>query len=263
MATLVKTKDASIAIDPDAALGPSRYGLPPHQRELDALAYYTDLAHRTAAESDVIVISHYHFDHFEIWGEHFRGKTLYVKSIRTNINKSQTIRGEKFRNAVSGIAHRIIEADGQKFKQGNTTIHFSPPVPHGPPGIRLGFVLMTLVDDGDMRFIHTSDVQGPVADETADWIITQKPDLIYIDGPPILFLGWRFSHKNLEQAKQNFQRLLDETKADIILDHHLLRSLDYREVFPFFDNNRVRTAAEYLGKENAMLEARRKELWKS
>jgi len=82
-----------------------------------------------------------------------------------------------------------------------------------------------------------------------------------MDGPPILFLGWKFSYKNLEEAKTNFQRILDETKADIILDHHLLRSLDYKEKFPFFGNNRVKTAAEYLGKENAMLEAHRKELW--
>lgn len=258
MATLVETSDLRIAIDPDAALGPSRYGLPPHQKEIEALLHYKNLAHTEAAKSDAIVLSHYHFDHFDTGGDWFKEKTLYVKSIKADINKSQTERGAAFAEAVGGIAEPI-DADGQEFKHGKTRIKFSPPVPHGPPGIRLGFVLMTLVDDG-FKFIHASDVQGPVADESADWIISQKPDLVYIDGPPILFLGWKFSYKNLEEAKTNFQRILDETKADVILDHHLLRSLDYAKKFPFF-GERVKTAAEYLGKENLMLEAHRKELW--
>ena len=259
MATLVKTGDVRIAIDPDAALGPSRYGLPPHPKEMDALAHYTSLAHKEASKSDIIIISHYHFDHFDTGGPHFKGKTLYVKSTKDKINKSQTERGTAFEEAVKGMAEPIA-ADGKEFKHGKTRIKFSPPAPHGPPGIMLGYVLMTLIDDG-YRFIHASDVQGPVAKESTDWIIEQNPDLVYMDGPPILFLGWKFSYKNLEEAKTNFQRILDETKTDVILDHHLLRSLDYREKFPFFDGKRVKTAAEYLGKENNMLEAHRKELW--
>jgi len=258
MATVIETKDCRIAIDPDAALGPSRYGLPPHKKELEALEHYTGLAHREAAKSDVIVISHYHFDHFQTGGDWFKDKVLYVKSIKANINKSQTERGSAFADALRGITEPI-DADGKEFKHGGTKIRFSQPVPHGPPGIMLGYVLMTLIDDG-YRFIHASDVQGPVASESTDWIIEQKPDLVYMDGPPILFLGWKFSYKNLDEAKQNFKRILDETKADVILDHHLLRSLDYREKFPFF-GERVKTAAEYLGRENIMLEAHRKELW--
>ena len=37
MATYVETKDCKILIDPSAALGPKRYGLPPHQKELEEL----------------------------------------------------------------------------------------------------------------------------------------------------------------------------------------------------------------------------------
>ena len=93
-----------------------------------------------------------------------------------------------------------------------------------------------------------------MADETADWIIEQKPDLVYMDGPPILFLGWKFSYKNLDAAKANFQRILDETKADVILDHHLLRSLNYKEMFPFF-GERVKTAAARIraGRQTAAI----------
>lgn len=262
MATLVETKDARIVIDPDAALGPKRYGLPPHEKELKALVKAKELTHKEAAKSDILILSHYHFDHFDIGGEWFKGKTLYLKSIKENINKSQTERGTAFREAVERLAYAIVDADGKEFKHGKTKIKFSPAAPHGPPGIRLGFVLMTLIDDG-FKFIHASDVQGPVSNESTDWIIDQKPDLVYMDGPPILFLGWKFSYKNLEQSKENFQRILDETKAKVICDHHLLRSLDYNEKFPFFDNERVMTAAEFLGKDNLMLEAHRKELWKN
>jgi len=177
MATIVETEDCRIAIDPDAALGPSRYGLPPHEKELKALAHFTDITHKEAAKSDIIILSHYHFDHFSTGGPWFKGKTLYVKSVKSNVNKSQTERGTAFEEAVRGIAVPI-DADGQEFKHGDTTIKFSPPVPHGPPGIRLGFVLMTLVEDGGQRFIHASDVQGPVASESADWIIEQKPDIV-------------------------------------------------------------------------------------
>ena len=37
MATYIETKDCKILIDPSAALGPKRYGLPPHQKELETL----------------------------------------------------------------------------------------------------------------------------------------------------------------------------------------------------------------------------------
>ena len=38
MATYVETKDCKIVIDPSAALGPKRYGLPPAKEEQEALS---------------------------------------------------------------------------------------------------------------------------------------------------------------------------------------------------------------------------------
>ena len=37
MATYIETKDCKLCIDPSAALGPKRYGLPPSKQELEAL----------------------------------------------------------------------------------------------------------------------------------------------------------------------------------------------------------------------------------
>jgi len=265
MATLVKTNDCRIVIDPSAALGPSRYGLPPTKREEKALEKALKEIHNIADKSDILMITHYHYDHFDQGGAHFKGKTVYAKDISKDINKSQTNRGTEFKEAVSDSCE-LVYADGKEFKCGKTKIRFSPPMFHGPEGIRLGYVLMVAITDGnglhgEETFVYASDVQGPVTKEATEWIIAQKPDLIYIDGPPILFLGWKFSHKNLEQSVENFRRLLKETKARIILDHHLLRSLDYKEKFSVWGDKRVMTAAEFLGKENTMLEAHRKELW--
>ena len=268
MATLVKTKDCRIVIDPSAALGPSRYGLPPSKEEEAALEKALNGIHEVAEGSDILVLTHYHYDHFDQGGKHFEGKTVYAKDITKDINKSQTGRGTLFKEIVGGKCD-LIYADGKEFECGGTKIKFSPPMFHGPEGIRLGYVLMVAISEtegskgekGKQTFVYASDVQGPVTNEAADWIIAQKPDLIYMDGPPILFLGWKFSYKNLEAAVSNFKRLLKETKAKIILDHHLLRSLDYKEKFPVWEEGRVMTAAEFLGKKNTMLEAHRKELW--
>ncbi|GAH81594.1 unnamed protein product, partial [marine sediment metagenome] len=47
-------------------------------------------------------------------------------------------------------------------------------------------------------------------------------------------------------------------------DHHLLRDLNYKKIFPQpyrTSGENVKTFAEYIGKENNALEAHRKELW--
>lgn len=58
--------------------------------------------------------------------------------------------------------------------------------------------------------------------------------------------------------------ILKKAKSEIILDHHLLRDLKYKEIYPELyktGKKRVKTFAEYLGKENNTLEAHRKQLW--
>ena len=263
LSVYVETKDLKMIIDPSAALGPSRYGLPPHPKEIEALERTKREIERIAKDCDLFVISHYHYDHYDPEAEFFEGKRIFAKDIEKNINASQKSRGKEFKERFEERSE-IVYCDDTVHKVGSTEIRFSPPFFHGPANVRLGYVIMTTVDDGDKKLLHASDVQGPVTEEAKDYIIDQDPDILIIDGPPTIFLGWKFSRKNLEDAIGNMIEIVENTRAEIILDHHLLRDLKYREQFANvyrIGGKRIKTFAEYLGKENIMLEAHRKELW--
>ncbi len=265
LSVYVETDDCKITIDPSAALGPSRYGLPPHPLEIDALNNTKKKIAEIAGGSDILVISHYHYDHYDPDEDFYIGKKVFAKDIEKNINKSQTIRGKNFKEKVKDSCE-LIYCDDSSERVGNTTINFSPPFFHGPSNVRLGYVIMTTIDDGSKKVLHASDVQGPVTEEARDYIIEQKPDVIVMDGPPTIFLGWKFSMNNLRSASENLVEILKKLdKSVVILDHHLLRDIKYKERFPEpykVGKKRVKTFAEYLGKENNTLEAYRRELWK-
>lgn len=263
MTTYLETKDCRILIDPSAALGPKRYGLPPHKKELEELDRTKKKISKVAKKCDIIIISHYHFDHYDPDEKFYKGKKVFAKNIYNNINKSQKQRGKDFKKKVEKNCE-LIYCDNTKHKIGDTEIIFSPPFFHGPEKVRLGYVIMTNIDDGEKRILHTSDVQGPVTKLAKDYIINQKPDVLIIDGPPINMLGFRFSKKNLQLASDNLVEIFKKLNCCIILDHHLLRDLRYKEIFsePYkIGGKKVKTFAEYLDKENNTLEANRKKLW--
>jgi hypothetical protein len=114
-------------------------------------------------------------------------------------------------------------------------------------------------------------VEGPIVKETTDWIIADNPNLLILGGPPTYFLGWApyvISAQDLKSIKDNLIKILEQTRVDtIILDHHLLRDINYRkkieEVFNKTKemNKAITTAAEFIGIEPQPLEAQRKEHW--
>ena len=263
MATFVQTKDVTITIDPSAALGPKRYRLPPTQKELNMLKRIKKIIKTYALKSDILTISHYHYDHFDPSETFYTDKKVFAKNIKDHINKSQQKRGSDFQKQVQDSCE-LTYADNTSYSFNSTSLSFSPPFFHGPENVRLGYVLMTTVKDESKTLIHASDVQGPVTKEAADYIIKQDPDLLIMDGPPTLFLGWRFSTQHLTDAAENLIRIIKNTDCDVILDHHLLRDLNYKKRFskPYEKyNEKISTFAEYLGKENNTLEAHRKHIW--
>ncbi len=265
MATWVETKDVKIAIDPSAALGPSRGGLGPHALELEELAKRKTLIRRYAKKADVIVISHYHYDHYDPDENFYNGKMLFLKDWENKINHSQKVRAKQFLPSLENPQ----KAEG-KHKFGKTKIEFSPPFFHGPENSKLGWVISTLITEGTSRFLHTSDVQGPLVEETTDWIIEKDPNVIFLCGCLTYFLGWRYPTKLLDIANENVERILKETRVKtLIVDHHLVRDKKFREkIKPVYDTakklgKRVVTGAGFMGEKERFLEAWRRELWKT
>ena len=135
MATYVETNDCKILIDPSAALGPKRYGLPPHQKEHEMLFKIKNEISELAKKCDILAISHYHYDHYDPNETFYKDKKVFAKDISKNINKSQTQRGKEFKENVENMCE-LIYSDDSTHKFGKTTITFSPAFFHGPENVR-------------------------------------------------------------------------------------------------------------------------------
>jgi hypothetical protein len=268
MATFIRT-DVKILIDPGVALGPSRYGLPPHEKELEREAACWEEIKKYAKMADILVLSHYHYDHHDpTYPELYEGKILYMKHPTAKINRSQKERAKFFLDEIEGKPKKMDTGDGKEFLHRKTLIRFSNPVFHGI-GPRLGWVIETYIEYGKSKLIHTSDVQGPSIQDQLDFILENSPDSVILDGPMTYMLGYRYPQKNVDLSVENMIRMIDETPVKtIITDHHFLRDLKYKErIKRVYDRAgkevKIITAAEYAGREIELLEARRKELYKT
>jgi predicted metallo-beta-lactamase superfamily hydrolase len=263
MATYVRTKDVRIIIDPSAALCPKRYKLPPHQVELDALKYAKQKIKSYALKSDIVTISHYHFDHYIPDESFYKGKKVLVKNIYHHINKSQQKRGSEFQKQIQETCE-VINADDSSYTFGQTQLTCSKAFFHGPKNVRVGYIMMVTIRDKTKTVVHASDVQGPVTQEAANYIINQQPDILIMDGPPTNLLGFRFSKKSLHAASQHLIEIIKKTQCKVILDHHLLRDINYKKKFsePYERyNDKICSFAEFSNKKNTLFEAYRKKIW--
>jgi hypothetical protein len=214
----------------------------------------------------VLTISHYHFDHYvpnfedwiwtwsspEIAAEIYSGKLILAKDISRDINASQRKRGYMFHKLNVDGAKEIRVADGREFKFGGTTIKFSKPVYHGSECSALGYVLMLDVRTPGCRLLHAPDVQGPMCEETLHLMVAQKLDAVVMGGPPIYLEGFKVESTDLVAAQRNLGALAKHVPL-LVVDHHLLRSLDYSQyLHPAIHaaekaGNRLLTMAELVG----------------
>ena len=267
MATLVRTDDLVVLIDPGVSLAPRRYGLPPHPLEIMRLEEHHDAIVEAAEEADVLVVTHYHYDHhMPDEPEIFDGKVALIKHPTENINRSQRGRAAYFLSVLKGFPKRLEFADGREFSFGKTRLKFSRPVYHGT-NARLGYVIEVCVECGGEKFIFTSDVEGPSLDDQVEFVLSEAPELVFLDGPMTYMLGFRYSAKSLEASIENMIKMLEAGVQVLVVDHHFLRDLRYEErIRPVYEAARdhgakVMTAAEFAGKPIEMLEAHRKELY--
>jgi len=268
MATFVETDDIAVLIDPGVSLAPLRYGLPPHPIEAQRMNEHWEDIKEHAVRSDVLIVTHYHYDHFDPEEpELYEGKIVYLKHPKEKINKSQAGRASYFLDKLNELPKSIDFADGNEFGHGATIIKFSSPVYHGT-NPKLGYVVEVSISCGGEKMVFTSDVEGPSVADQAEFILQENPDLLILDGPMTYMLGFRYSRKSLALSIENINRIIKETSVkSILVEHHFMRDLKYRERIPEVyecateNDVKVITAAEYLGRDIEMLEARRKELF--
>jgi predicted metallo-beta-lactamase superfamily hydrolase len=109
-------------------------------------------------------------------------------------------------------------------------------------------------------------VEGPLHADQTEFILQRRPEIVFIDGPMSYMLGYRFSKASLEKAVENLKKI-SEVSREIVLDHHLLRDINWRkqisELFVHAEqfSTEIKSAAEFRGVEENLLEARRKELY--
>ena len=268
MCTQVITKDVNMLIDPSVSLAPIRFGYEPHPIELQRMDETWKKILKLSKEADVIIITHYHFDHFS-WDEpnQFKDKILLIKHPTEKINLSQKGRAAYFLEQIKDLPEKLEYADGKEFQFGKTKIKLSPPVSHGP-STRLGYVFEVLVDDGNYKFLYSSDVEGPCTSDQTDFILENKPNLVFSDGP-LSYIMYRFGTKAMNASVENMIKIISECPLEaFITDHHFLRDLRWKEkiskVFEVAEKKKVKlgTVADYLGKPIDMLEAHRKDLFK-
>ncbi len=262
VATYVECGQTRVLIDPGAALAPSRFNLAPAEEEWEALRRANDRISAYAARASLIFVSHYHEDHFRYDRAFYAGRRVWAKDPKRHVTGRQAQRAERFWSALGPDAP-LDAAEGRRLETVDAVLQASPPLSHGPDGTGLGYVVALTVEDRreGTRFVHASDVQGPLSPVAAAYLARQRPTLLYLSGPPA-YLEAQLGAELVERGIEHLLRIIDRTGCRVILDHHALRDAAYRERFRrLWETGQVVTAAGHLGEGDAPLEARRHELW--
>ena len=88
-----------------------------------------------------------------------------------------------------------------------------------------------------------------------------------VGGPPLYLTSFKVSEEQAQKGLMGLKKIV-EAVPYVILEHHLLRDENWREkttdVFysAYKSGHTLQTAAEFVGTQNAFLEARRKKLFK-
>ncbi|MBS3815373.1 MAG: MBL fold metallo-hydrolase [Hadesarchaea archaeon] len=329
--TLVETPEVKILIDPGVAvMQPSFPASWPKKFYWKARALMR--IKKASRKADVIVISHYHHDHYIDFDKSiYEDKLLLVKNPNEFINDSQRDRAEKFLDKVcrefgdknlskilqkgqerkyedpmESLPHakekdfgdynsrrkellnkwrdrfrnrvknwnsnklipeldfgnvRVKFIDNNEFDFGRTKLRFTEPLFHGIEFSQVGWIVPTVIQRYRQKFIHTSDINGPTIEDYADWIISENPNVLYLDGPATYLLGFMLNRINLNRAINNGIRIIENSRSRLILyDHHLPRERKFRERTKDFwdkakdEGKKAMTVAEYLNKEPVVFE---------
>lgn len=158
-------------------------------------------------------------------------------------------------------------ADSKSFRYGGTIVRFSVPLPHGEDSGELGSVLATVIELGSEKFIHASDIQGPMSNSALQFILSERPSAIIIGGPPTYLSGVRASESSIRRGMDNLTEVAREVPL-VIADHHMLRAPDSITQLSTLSatikplGHSIMTAADYVDRQPQLLEANRVSLYR-
>ena len=124
MACYIETKGIKIFIDPGVSLAPIRYGMEPHPFELKRLNEHWNEIKKFARDSDVLIVTHYHYDHHNPTDglEIYKNKIVFIKNPTEKINFSQKGRASFFLQQIKNLPKRIEFCDAKEFEFNKTKI---------------------------------------------------------------------------------------------------------------------------------------------
>lgn len=262
MCCVVELRNRRVLIDPGVALAPFRFKLSPHKVEIERAGTIREKILTEAESATDIVISHFHGDHAPLYYpdsvqlpltdfvKRLGKASLWVKGSFGNTRLME----KRFVQTVRMVGERIIEGDGKDLGE----LSFSAPVWHGVKG--RGMVLMTRISEGRDVFVHGSDIQL-LDDEAVATIITWKPEVVFVAGPPLYLSNLREEAR--AQVLANGIRLAQSTGL-LIVDHHLLRAevgKRWLEMVREKSKSRVVDGASFMGLKTELLEANRRQLY--
>ncbi|MEO0080192.1 MAG: MBL fold metallo-hydrolase [candidate division WOR-3 bacterium] len=261
MCTRVETPDVTVTIDPGVSIQSARFPLPQGHRAA-LLSEFLEAVSRSCEKSQVVVISHYHLDHFIPARDPrlYSGKVLFAKGLE-GLPQKQLTTAQRFFRAIDGLPKEVIWADGRQFRFKKTVIGFSSPVWHGQEAAEPGQVVMTEVSRGREKVLVTSDISGPTEPATTDAICAANARDLVIDGYPTFLLGQSGPDVGLVQSIVNLCRILAQRSVkSLVVDHHLCRDYRYPVLLKLaYDKarqlkKRFGTAAELQGRTSAVIE---------
>jgi hypothetical protein len=262
VATYVECGETRLLIDPGVSLGRNRFDLPPADEEWEAWRRANDRISGYAARASMVLVSHYHEDHFRQDPDLYRDKSVWAKDPRRMIGAAQAERASGLWRGIAGTC-RLDAAEGRRLETLDTVLAASPPLAHGPDGSPLGYVVAFTVTDRrtGFRFVHASDVQGPLSAVATTYLIRERPHLLYLSGPPA-YLEREIGAAVIDRGIANLERILEATGCRAIMDHYAVRDVRYPQRFRrLWESGRVVTAAGFLGLDDMALESARRELW--
>lgn len=267
--------DQKILIDPGTSVAPKRFKLPPSIEEIITLKQTRHEISKYAELSDLITISHYHHDHFTPFEENrfldsskkvakdmYNGKKIFLKDPNKHINKNQASRAQKLLSELKNIPCQVEFSDDKEFQVGDTHLKFSSALPHGKDNSPLGYVIAVSISYNNEKFMHASDIQGPISKTALDYVLDENPDILILSGPPLYLLRYALSKEDFEKSKENLKEICTHIPK-IILDHHLLRTQRGLKIISELNENKsahIIAASEICGKEPLLLESQRKKL---